>query len=271
MGAVLRRTALAAAVAAAGGCGPSGVQLPPVPTQIESTAAVYDTPTGTVPANATAQIAELQQTLDTINATQIGSIVSNFLVSLRARLDGSGLPIDPVTTPRRNHPVIIGSVTLDRICRGWDASSTTPDAANGTINITAVYQSGSLEKVVWGTATACHERVDVTPSVSVNAYLDGSFAVYLEGPLTADPTQAMYLLGWNGTIGTDSTQVSTTFDFRVVPPQIEVRLGVPDGDIIGSLGANEVSLRGTNGTFGCSLQTFDCNLPQVARGAPPGL
>jgi hypothetical protein len=268
----MRRGALAAAAlaAAAAGCGPSRVELPPVPMELVAVHEAYVNPTGTGPVYAFAPISDLQSKLATLDSTHLGDIVSNLLASLRARVDGSGLPTDPVTTPKKNRPVIIGSVTLDRVCRGWDDTSTTPDATNGTIEATGEYQSGMLQKIVWGTATTCRDRVDVTNSATIHAYLDGSLAVYLEGALPSDPAQASYLAGWNGTIGTDIAMTGVMFDFRVLPPQLEVRIPVADGDIIGSVGANMVTLRGVNGTYGCSLQTFTCQLPQVARGAAPG-
>jgi len=270
VGALLaKRGALAAAALAAAGCGPSRVDLPPIPMEIVATQAIYENPTGTVPSDASGPIADLQTKLATIDDTHLGDIVGSLLSSLRARADGSGLPTDPLTTPRKHRPVIVGSVTLDRTCRGWDDTSTTPDPANGTIEVTGEYQSGSLQKVVWGTATTCRDRVAVTNNLSVHAYLDGSLAVYLEGPLASDPSQATYLAGWNGTIGTESAMANVMFDFRVVPPQIEVRVPVADGDVIGSVGLNMVTLRGANGTYGCSLQTFTCQLPSVARGAAP--
>jgi hypothetical protein len=238
--------------------------------ELASVQAIYESPTGTVPVDAIAPIADLQRKLDTIDSTHLGDIASNLLSSMRARLVGSGLPTDPVTTPKTHHPVIIGSVMLDRVCRGWDDTSTTPDDANGAIDLTAEYQSSVLQKVVWGTATACHERVDVTNGLTVHTYLDGALGLYLEGALESDPSQARFLVGWNGTLGTEAAMAAVDFDFRVVPPQVEVRLPVDDGDIIGSIGANMVTLRGANGTYGCSLQTFTCALPQVARGAAPG-
>ena len=157
-------------------------------------------------------------------------------------------------------------MTLNRICQGWDDTSTTPNPADGSIQLTAEYQASLLQRTVFGTATACHGRVAVTNSATVHVFLDGTIAVYLEGPLPTDASQVDFIMGWSGTIGTETTQVSSTFDFRIVSPQIEVRIAVPDGHIIGSVGANEVSLRGTNGTFGCSLQTFTCGLLQTARG-----
>jgi hypothetical protein len=238
--------------------------------ELVSVQAVYENPTGTVPVDAAAPIADLQAKLATIDSTRLGDILSNLLASLRARLDGSGLPTDPVTTPRKHRPVIVGSVTLTRTCRGWDDALTTPDPANGTIDATGEYQSGMLQKIVWGTATMCRDRVDLPGNLTVHTFLDGSIALYLEGSLKSDPTQASYLAGWNGTIGTENATASVAFDFRVVPPQIEVRIPVADGDIIGSIGANMVTLRGANGTYGCSLQTFTCQLPSVARGAASG-
>ncbi|HVU50912.1 MAG TPA: hypothetical protein VHL80_09515 [Polyangia bacterium] len=272
MGALLaRHGALAAAAvsAAAAGCGPSRVDLPPIPMEIVAVRSSYESPTGDVPADAVAPLAALQSRLATLDATHLGDVVSTLLASLRQRLDGSGLPTDPATTPREHRPIIVGSVTLDRTCRGWDDARTTPDPANGTIEVTGEYQSGMLQKVIWGTATTCRERVDVANGAAVHAYLDGSLAVYLEGALASDPTQASYLAGWSGTIGTENATASVTFDFRVVPPQLEVRIPVADGDVIGSIGANMATLRGANGTYGCSLQTFTCELPSVARGAAP--
>jgi hypothetical protein len=268
VGGVLRLAPVVAALGGAAllGCGPDDVRLPAIPMELVSVEAEYQSPTGTVPVDAIAQIAQLQSTLATIDTTHLPDIVTNMLSSLRARLDGSGLPTDPVVTPKKQRPVIVGSVTLTRTCRGWDETMTTPNPANGAIELTAEYHSSLLQKVVFGTATACHERVDVTDNLTVHTFLDGSLAVYLEGPLRSDPSQATYLVGWNGTIGTETAQASSQFDFRVVPPQLEVRLPVPDGNIIGSVGANQVSLRGKNGTFGCSLQTFLCSLPQVPGG-----
>jgi hypothetical protein len=273
VGRVLARRAWGAAaglLGAAAGCSTPSIAIPPAPAQVQSIAAEYDMPTGTVPASAMAQIEDLQQTLDTINTTHIGDVASNFLVSLRTRLQANGLAIDPLTTPKTHHPVIVGFVTANRICRGWDETSTTPNAANGTFELTATYQSRILQRTVFGSATACHDRVALTDNTMVHIFFDGSIGLFLEGPLESDPTQDQFLMTFDGTIGTESTgQAAATFDFRVIPPQVEVRIPVADGSIIGSLGLNEVTLRGANGTFSCSLVTFTCALPQTARGGDP--
>jgi hypothetical protein len=241
--------------------------------EVVAVQAEYENPTGTVPPSAIDQITELESKLATIESTRIADVVRRLLDSVRQRLVANGLATDPAARPNKpQRPVIIGSVTVTRTCRGWDDTSTTPDPANGSIELTAEYQSSILQAVVWGTATSCHERIDVTNNVTVHPFFDGSVAVYLEGPIQTDPTQSSFLVGWNGTIGTEMTgQASASFDFRVVPPNVEVRLSVPDGHIIGSVGANGVQLRGTNGTFGCSLQTFTCSIPQVPIVPPPAM
>jgi hypothetical protein len=264
--------ALAAGAAALVGCGASNPQLPPLPTEIQAVATEYQTPTGTVPASAVDQITELQSTLDTIQQTHLGDVLNNALVALRTRIDGSGLADDPLTTPKKHRAVIIGSVTITRICQGWDDASTTANPADGSLELTAEFQSSVLQRVIFGTATACQGRVDVTPDTTAHPFLDGGIALYLEGPLPSNGNQASFLVGWNGTLGVQNgAQTTGAFDFRIVPPQIEVRLAVPDGHVIGSIGVNMVTLRGTNGTFGCSLETFVCGRAETARGGAPTL
>jgi hypothetical protein len=281
VGAVLRRNGAAAGAVAvallgvAAGCGTPSVTVPPAPAEVQSIAAEYDNPTGTVPVSAMQQIEELQQTLETINSTNIGAIVSNSLVNLRKQLAANGLALDPVTTPKRHHPVIVAVITANRTCRGWDDASTTPNAADGTFDLTATYQHSMLQRTIFGTATACHDRITVTDDMMAHVFFDGSVGVFLEGPLMSDPTQAEFLMTFSGTIGTEATQAPADFDFRVIPPQVEVRIAVADGSVIGSFGTNEVTLRGKNGTYGCSLVTFTCALPQTVPGqtapgaAPP--
>jgi hypothetical protein len=243
------------------GCGPDQVKLPAVPMEVVAVAAEYDHPTGRVPVGAGQPLQDFKQRLDTIEATRLRELTADFLVRLRTRLLQSGLATDPVTTPEEDRPVIRGSVTLNRTCRGWDDTSTLPRPADGAVDATAVYQASTLQRVVWGTATDCKDRITVAGDLTAHTFLDGSYALYLLGPLTADPGQAAFVMGWNGTIGTEAAQADVAFDFRWVPPQLEVRIPVSDGNIIGSVGAGGIFLRGSNGTFGCSLETLTCALP----------
>jgi hypothetical protein len=259
VGALLRAGLVAAACLAWAGCGPSHANIPPIPPEVQAVAAEYDDPTGTVPLEAMMPLTDLEQTVGTLEATGLRDVVADLLSAVEKRVADSGLPTDPLTHPKAHRPVIAGSVTFDRICKGWDDSSTTPDPANGSITATVVFQSGVLQRTLWGTATNCHERVPGPGGVTIHALFDGSYAVFLEGPLESDSSKASFLMAWNGAIGTEATGTAqVAFDFRVVPPSVEVRVPVSDGSVIGSIGANGVSVRGANGTFICSLETFTC-------------
>lgn len=264
MGAVLvgaaRLGALGAACSILLSCGPSAVELQEAPTELQSVAAIYDAPTGTVPASAMDQIVDLQQKLDTINSTRLGGLMTDALVGLRRRLEDAGVPTDPSTMRKKHRAVIVGSVTLDRTCRGWDDASTTPDPANGALEVVAQVEASALQRLIWGTATACKGRVDLPNDLTAHPFVDGSIAIYLEGPLPDNANDAQFIMAWNGTLGLQAAepQRSGSFDFRVINQQIEVRIVSTDGDIIGAVGAGEISFRGSNGTFGCSLVTFEC-------------
>lgn len=245
-------------VGATVGCGPSEPEVQQLPPEIVDLAAVYDAPTGTVPAFAQTQIAELQQELETIRESDIVRLVSSALVNLHDRVQEGGLATDPTIQPKEDWPRIDGSVTITRICRGWDPAVTTPDPANGTIQVIAQFNGSVLQRTVLGTFSSCRDRIDGPGGTGVNVFLNGTLAIYLQGPLPAAAVDASFLLGWSGTLGTEAAQANATFDFRVVPPQLEVRIPVADGDIIGSVGGNGVTFRGANGTFACSAETFDC-------------
>jgi hypothetical protein len=256
MGNVLRiGAALAAGAVLAVGCGPSRVEVQALPPEVQALNDVYDAPTGTVPPQAMQQILELQQTLDLVSDARV---VSRPLVGLRNRVQLGGLATDPATIPGKDRPLINASVTVTQTCVGWDPASTTPNPDDGTIEVFSQFVGSVLQRTILGTASSCRARADLPGSSTLNVFLDGTFSLFLQGPLPADESQAAYLMAWNGTIGTASAQAQTSFDFRVVPPQVEVRIPVADGDIIGSVGANEVTLRGANGTFGCSFTTFEC-------------
>jgi hypothetical protein len=262
-----------AAIAGAAGCGPSRAELPAPPVDLQALAAQYDQPTGTVPAQAMNAIADLDQTLAVLSDSRLIDVVGEALAGLRQRLRDTGFEIDPARAPDRHTPAFDASVRIDRTCRGWDPSQTTPDqATNGTVELFGEIRDSLLQRNVWGTASKCRGRIDVgqdaTVKAGVHAYLDGTIGVYLQAAVPENGTQAQLVLAWSGTLGSEQATAHLTFDFRVVPPQIEVRVPVPDGHVIGSVGANEISLRGRNGTFGCARDTETCGPIVVVHDAP---
>lgn len=262
MGHLLGRLVGAGFVAVALGCQPQAdlLQLPPVPSDLQEVAAQYVTPTGTVPANAQAQIDEVGLELDLLRETGLAEYIADRLVELRTRLEASGVSTGPDDRPSIDRTTIDATARLDRTCRGWDPASTTPDTANGSVQLFAKIEANALTRLLWGTASACRERIPVAGGVAVNPYVDGSLAIYLEGPLPTSLRDAHFIVAFDGTLGTERLgQTPVSFDFRVTGLQLEVRVPVPDGVIIGSGGLLEVTLRGTNGTFSCSRRTKVCS------------
>jgi hypothetical protein len=243
------------------GCQPEAdlLELPPVPSDLQEVAAQYDAPTGTVPADAQAQIDEVAREIDLLRETAFVDYITQRLVGVRERLEESGISTGPDDHPYIDRTTLNATARLDRTCRGWDDASTTPDPANGAVQLFAKVESNNLTRLLWGTASACRDIVPVTDSVAVHPYFDGSVAIYLEGPLPTSLGDAHFIVALDGTLGTERLgNTAVSFDFRFDSPQLEVRVPVSDGVIIGSGGLNEISLRGTNGTFGCSRETHVC-------------
>ena len=183
---------------------------------------------------------------------------------LRQRLQNGDLSSDPSETPDEDEPKIDGYVNADRTCRGWDSATTVVDpATNGHIVATAVVENSKLNRGLWGTATSCRDRVPADSPVQVNVFLNGTLGVYLDAALPGSIDQAKMLVSFEGTVGTEQQQRQVSFDFRVNFPQIEVRVPVSDGDIIASVGDGDaLVLRGSNGTFSCSVESGGCGGPE---------
>ena len=73
----------------------------------------------------------------------------------------------------------------------------TDQAANGSVEVTAIADTGKLNPEIWGTATSCLARfppagstgtVASATSTVVNATLNGTLIFYSLGPLPSDPS-----------------------------------------------------------------------------------
>jgi hypothetical protein len=261
VGRLLARAGAVALTLAALGCQPDAelLELPPVPSDLQEVAAQYDAPTGTVPADAQAQIDEVGQEIDLLLETGLVEYATQRLVELRERLEDSGISTGPDDRPHVDRTTLDATARLDRTCRGWNDESTTPDPSNGTVQLFAKVESNNLTRLIWGSASACRDSVAVLDRAAVHPYVDGTIAIYLEGPLPTSVRDARFIVAFDGTLGSERLgNTSVSFDFRVAFPQLQVRVPVADGVIIGSGGLDEISLRGANGTFGCSRVTKTC-------------
>jgi hypothetical protein len=253
-------------------CAPDAIVLPDNPNaaQVDAVEAVYLSPTGTV------DTAHVQDTLDAVN-TRLNDLRLDWLPNLMVealerlgqRLSDAGQSTDPGAGVDRDRVIISAVVNAKRICRGWSDTAGPPDEAmNGSMELTAVVDRSTLRRDIWGSATACHTRLDpldtssaITvnpPPTSVNLSLDATLNIRLYGPLPRSVGDARFLLLFSGRLGTDERTADSTFDFRVLDGHFDFRLAVSDGDIIVEVGATTVSLRASNATLVCDLASLSC-------------
>ncbi len=227
-GLIVRGGALALGALALG-CGPDTVTLPTPPMEAQTAALVmtYQMPTGNLDTNNIDQVrSDAQARLDQLHLDWLPDLLSGALAQLRTRLDAAGLPDDPTSTPdtRKGQLTVVANVT--RICAGWSDPPGPPDqAANGSIAVTAIADTGKLNPEIWGTATSCLARfppagstgavASATSSV-VDATLDGTLILYSLGPLPKNPSDAQLLVVFDGLIGVGDHVGSASFDFEIL-------------------------------------------------------
>ncbi len=252
------------------GCGPGNVTLPTPPMQAETAALVmtYQMPTATLDTGKIDQVfSDAQARLDQLHLDWLPDLLSQALVALRTRVDAAGLSDDPASVPDRVHGQLTAVVTVTRTCAGWSAPAGPPDAgANGTVEVTAIADTGKLNPEIWGTASACLSRfppADSTGAVAsaapvVNATLDGTLIFYLLGPLPADVKDAQMLVVFSGSIGVGDKVASASFDFELSKSQVKFRVPVASGgDAIVTVGTT-LGIQGANAGFSCDLTTLTC-------------
>jgi hypothetical protein len=264
---VMTRTcAIHLAVAlAAGGCVSDDVVLPDAPMAAEMTdiAAIYENPTGTLDvARAEAAIDAIEARLQELHLDWLPTLVAEALIRLSERIGDAALTEESDDDAPTKHTVIDAVIDLTRICRGWSDSPGAPDAANGTVKMTAVVEDGRVRPDVWGTATTCRTRLDPldTPVVdpALNLSVEGNLDVRLYGPLPRSVGEAKFVLLFRGRLGTEARTADGSIDFRVLDGHLAFRFAVSDGDIIVEVGATSLSLRGSNATFTCDLASRSC-------------
>lgn len=265
------RGAALALAALALGCGPGNVTLPTPPMEAETAALVttYQMPTGTLDTGNIDQVlSDAQTRLAELHLDWLPDLLSNALAGLRTRLDAAGLPDDPSSVPDKQRGQLTAVATITRICTGLSDPAGPPDAsANGTIEVTAIVDTGQLNPEVWGTATSCVARfppagstgaVASTTSTVVDATLNGTLILYLLGPLPADPADAQILVVFTGSIGVGAQVGSASFDFEISKSQVKFRVPVASGgDAIVTVGTT-LGIEGANAGFSCDLTTLTC-------------
>jgi len=266
----MRATTVALAALAVG-CGPETVTLPTPPMAAETAALVttYEMPTATLDTSNIDQVlGDAQARLAELHLDWLPELLSGVLVDLRNRLDAAGLPDDPATMPNKARGQLTAVLTVTRVCAGWSDPAGPPDAAaNGSVEVTAIADTGQINPEVWGTATDCLARfppagstgpVASTTSAAVNATLNGTLIMYLLGPLPQDPADAQALSTFSGSIGVGDKVGSASFDFELSKSAVKFRIPVASGgDAIATVGTT-IGIQGANAGFSCDLTTLTC-------------
>lgn len=268
---LVARAGAVALVLFALGCGPGTVTLPTPPMQAETAALVmtYQMPTANLdPGNIDQVLADAQTRLAELHLDWLPDLLSDALTRVRTRLDAAGLPDDPANMPDTRRAQLTAVVTITRICAGWSDPPGPPDAgANGSVELTAIVDTGQLNPEVWGTATSCLARfppagstgpvASATSSV-VNATLNGTLILYSLGPLPQASSDLQLLVTFSGSIGVGDQVGSASFDFEISKSQVKFRVPVASGgDAIVTVGTT-LGIQGANAGFSCDLTALTC-------------
>jgi hypothetical protein len=270
-GDLVSRGAAIVLAAVALGCGPDTVTPPTPPMQAETAALVmtYQMPTGNLDTSNIDQVrSDAQARLAELHLDWLPDLLSQALTDVRTRLDAAGLPDDPESMPDTRRGQLTAVVTVTRICAGWSDPAGPPDqAANGSIVVTAVADTGKLNPEIWGTATSCLARfppagstgtVASATSTVVNATLNGTLILYSLGPLPQNTSDAQLLVVFDGSIGVGDQVGSASFDFEIQKSQVKFRVPVASGgDAIVTVGTT-LGIQGANAGFSCDLTTLTC-------------
>jgi hypothetical protein len=257
------------------GCGPETVTLPTPPMEAETAALVmtYQMPTGNLDTTNIDQVrTDAQARLDELHLDWLPDLLSEALTRLQSRLAAAGLPDDPESMPDPRKGQLTAVVTETRICAGWSDPPGPPDAgANGSIEVTAIADTGKLNPEIWGTATNCLARfppagstgsaasaTSTSTSAVVKATLNGTLILYSLGPLPQNTSDAQLLVTFSGSIGVGDKVGSASFDFEINQSQVKFRVPVASGgDAIVTVGTT-LGIQGANAGFSCDLTTLTC-------------
>jgi hypothetical protein len=244
-----------------------GVELPEAPAS-EATDAIlaeYESPSGTVDDSELNETLErVRLRLDELDIAYLPKLIVELLTALGRRVDSSSLPSDPNEPADSDRPIITAVVELERVCHGWTDPAGPPAAEeNGSADITAIFKRSKLDARLWGTATACRERLTLDDAgvtlPSIHLFLDGTLIVHLYGPLPRSSEEAAFWVGFSGALGRESNvRDGVMLDFRVIERRLEFRHPVDDGNIIIGVGLTSVEIRSADASFLCELGTEAC-------------
>jgi hypothetical protein len=218
------------------------------PPDLSMLAAAYDNPTGTIqPSELACRAQDAFQQLTQERLPEVRAAISDALVSLREWLQSSGLPLDGTTIDDKAARVR-AVVNVHRICRGWDANVTTPNASkDGRIELSAYVDTQGLHRTLWGQAINCQGRVSPA-MLEVPVFLNGTLAIYLQQGLRSGG-ETTFTVQLSGEVGGPDNRHPVNWDFSASTEGLEIRLPTADGHVIASIQNGIGQLRTAAGEF----------------------
>ena len=231
------------------GCGELELPAPP---DMSALTRSYEEPDGELTAKTAADLGVSMA--DTVTETQasspielMGEMITDLQGAGDAEADSEGEPSDDESdggTVLGERLDVAAIVRLHHQCRGWEGE--TPEAGNGTLDITATLDSDGLIPTIWGAASHCrYERH------GNQVELDGDIRIQIGGGeprvRLRDLTTLPYLVEFEGNAivvkDGERSEVDLHSHFRVLPDQkVQLLIRLPDGTgVVGEFGVSSLS------------------------------
>lgn len=232
---------LAAAGALLGLAGCDDLELPPAP-DMSALNRAYSEPDGELTAETAVELGE--QMADTVIKTQSSSpieLMGEMVTDLQDTSNADPASDEEPSESEEDSGTLLGEkldvaaiVRLHHKCRGWEGE--TPEAGNGTLDITATLDSEGLIPTIWGTAKQCRHARRGT-----NVELDGDIRIRIgedERAKLRELTELPFLVEFQGKAVVEIDDQRSELDdlhshFRVLPyEKIQLLIVLPDGTFV---------------------------------------
>lgn len=253
----LRRVASYAALCAlaSAGCKQDDLTLPQPP-DVSGVLASYEMPDSSIGVGEAPEVAaSTEDFLQLLDQLGLDAYVTEVLDALNKYVDDNDIPVEP-----RDPDVLIdAALVITRTCAGWGLPRPPIDPeANGQIRLNVNVEGSVLSRTLWGTATRCKQTITLSDA-DLDVSIDGALTIYMIDPPGTALASQSWLVIIDGTVTAGARSFTGTFDARVSPGLIEVRIPIGDKHLIAAIDAEgRVILRDASGVFTCDVAATTC-------------
>ena len=212
---------------------------------------------------------ELLEFREQLEASRIAEQILDIIVSVQLELHENTDQDGELVVPGVGAlPEPIGVIEIHHDCPGSEESSADVNAeSSGSVQLNMLLDLGQIVPVVWGEAAQCQFSARVNQSTRPYAY-DGELAVHFgEEPVSTGQSLRDLVITFvvSGTLRVEGRDLLIRRSFRLGGAQdLEILWELDDGTSFVYLFNREPlaqGVRDANGTFACSLEARQCNLP----------